>query len=199
MDDLRAHRGQCRGLRAVQHPAGRNRRESRRSEAGGGTSPQSGRRCRRACRSPRRSSRSRPTTCSCSTTASDQPRAPGDRSADVDVPARRLHAPVRQHAVPLDLRRQRRVPPRAAASFSWLSGHRRRGHAVLHAARPGFDPAARRRLGRHFGRARLLLPLVPAQRRPRAGVPVPHPDAGVRDSRRASSSASTWSSTTCCR
>ena len=116
MDDLRDHRGQRRGVRAVQHPAGGHARSA--LWIPGWPEYMAGdprRRCRRTCPSPKRLARSPPTTCSCSSTGSGRRRREAPRPADLDVPARRVHAPVRQHALPVDLRRQRRVPagPRA--------------------------------------------------------------------------------------
>ena len=69
-----------------------------------------------------------PTTSSASSTATVRRRrscGPGD----VHVPARRLHAPVRQHAVPLDLRRQRRAPARLVRLSPLVPGDGRRRDA----------------------------------------------------------------------
>ena len=53
------------------------------------------------------------------------------------VPARRVHAPVREHAVPVDLRRQRRVPARPAGVPVLVPRHGRRRDAVLRAVLAG--------------------------------------------------------------
>ena len=56
-----------------------------------------------------------------------RPARPAGRGpAELHVPARRLHAPLREHAVPLDLRRQRRAPARRDPLPPLVPGHRRR-------------------------------------------------------------------------
>src|SRR5262245_37967708 len=98
----------------------------------------------------------------------------------VHVPARRLPPPLREHAVPLDLRRQRGAPagPRALPALVPRDRHRR--DALPRARRAAFADSARRRLGRDLGYPRVLLRLVPAQPGSPAVAPPPVRDAGLR-------------------
>ena len=58
-----------------------------------------------------------------------------------------IHAPRREHAVPVDLRRQRRAPPGQAPVPVLVPRHRRRGHADVLCVRGRLDGADGRRLG----------------------------------------------------
>ena len=101
------------------------------------------------------------------------------RPAELHVPARRLHAPVRQHALPLDLRRQRRAAPRGDPVPPRVPRDRGRGDARARRRLRELRDASRRRLGRHLGRPGLLLRALPAQQRPHARLPAAVPDAGL--------------------
>ena len=99
-----------------------------------------------------------------------------DHSAHVDVPARRLDAPRRQHAVPLDLWGQPRKGDGPPAVSHLLSGLRRcRGGRAHHVQRQFDDPDSRG-VGRDQRHPRRLPAALPSQ--PGAG-----PDAGRRGAR----------------
>jgi len=96
--------------------------------------------------------------------ASDAAGSAGSGSVGpVAPPAWRFHAPVRQHVVPVDLRRQRRAPPRATVVPARLPRHGGGGDGRLPPVRRRFAAAVDRRLGLHLRRLGSLLPLVPAQ------------------------------------
>ena len=108
-------------------------------------------------------------------------RPAGHGPAELHVPPRRLHAPLREHAVPLDLRGQRRAEAGGDPVPPLVPAHRRR-----------CDPHPRPRLlllgcpprggfGSHLRCPRLLLPLVPEEHRADARLPPPVPHAGLRD------------------
>ena len=102
-------------------------------------------------------------------------RAVGDQLADGDVHARKLGSPPRQHALPRDLREDRRGRVRPPPLSGLLRGRRLRSDGVA----DGDDPwlrlgrrracAAARRERRHLGRAR--------------GVPRPLPPCADQDAR----------------
>jgi hypothetical protein len=81
----------------------------------------------------------------------------------VHVSPRRLPPPLREHALPLDLRRQRRAPPGGRALPVLVSRDGRHGDAVPHARRIGVRDPAGGGVGSHLRHPRLLLRLVPAQ------------------------------------
>src|SRR2546427_4568703 len=93
------------------------------------------------------------------------PRRAGDRSphaGDVLVPARWLAPSARQHALSVDLRRQRRRPDGPWRLSDLLPAGRRRFSPDTRVCQPGVDASAHRRQRRHRGRAGCLLgPLSP--------------------------------------
>ena len=111
--------------------------------------------------------------------AARHPRAVLDHDADVDVPSRRLDAPRRQHALPLDLRRQPGKgdgPPVSPLLFDL----RRRGRRGAHPVQSELGGSDRGGVGRDQRRPRRLSRALPTQPRmlPRGGVahvPAPRP------------------------
>ena len=83
--------------------------------------------------------------------------------AELHVPARRVHAPLREHALSLDLRRQRGEAPRGPALPLLVPRHRRRRDAHPRPRLLRLQRAAHRGLRSHLGHAGLLLRLLPAQ------------------------------------
>ncbi len=121
-----------------------------------------------------------------------EPAAGAGVDLDVDVPARRLDAPPREHVVPLGLRRQRRGGDGVVSLRDLLlsGGDRGRAGAVLQHAR--VDRADDRRLGRDRRRAGRLRDALPARADPDARDD-PVPLAGRRRSRPGSSWVSGFS------
>ena len=107
-------------------------------------------------------------------------------AADLDVHAWQLHASVRQHALPVDLRRQRGGRSRAGPVYWVLSGDRAarvaraRGDDV-HARGQSLHPESWR-LGSHFRSPRRVSRAAPAPARARPHVA--HDDGGARVCRR---------------
>ena len=101
----------------------------------------------------------------------------------VDVPARRLDAPGRQHALPLDLRRQPRARRWARRASSLLPRLRHRGGPRAHPVRRRLRRAERRRVGRDQRRARRLPAALPAEPRPGADPRRRRVGAGDRGAR----------------
>ena len=113
----------------------------------------------------------------------------GGNGLQFHVPARRLHAPRRQHALPLDLRQQRRGFHGARALRDFLPAVRRGRGAGAGMAKPGLHHPHDRRQRRHFRRIGRLFTAVPA----RAGAGADSRSARSRASctcRRCSCSAS---------
>src|SRR5207248_1153549 len=79
------------------------------------------------------------------------------------VPARRMAARPGEHALPVDLRRQRRGPPRPRPVCAPLLRGRDRGGAGAGSDRAGFTDPDARRLGRDRRRARRVSRPVPAR------------------------------------
>ena len=168
---LRAHRAQRGGLRPGQppaHDAGGGPREPRARGLRRGASADVAERCRArlACRAALglRPVRVRLRLPPC------QPVL--DRAVHLDVPPRRVVAPAGEHALPVDLRRQCRASSRRGAVRRRLPADRSRGYAVPRGLRFVVTAPARRSVGRHLRRARLLLRVVPAQ--PRARLDLHH-------------------------
>ena len=102
------------------------------------------------------------------------PSSPWLTAADVDVPPRRLAALPRQHALPLDLRRQRRGSARPRALLRLLPALRRGRGAGPRVHQPDLEDPDHRRERRHRRRDGRLLRALSALARAGARAAVHH-------------------------
>ena len=88
------------------------------------------------------------------------------------VPARRVHAPRRQHAVPVGVRQQRRAPPRCSALRVWYLATGVAATLFQTLFNPGSADPAGGGLGRDLRRSGLLPGVVPSPHGQAIRVPV---------------------------